>query len=136
MTTEQAPRPAEYAHGLGELIRSYRLYIGLNQREMAVKLGKNRRDYQRIESDQDACPPGLLGKVETLTDDFDDQVSRVIDAAEKDEDRHVEIAVDTGPGWEWERLVAGRAAVIVAGDRKLPRITLTLTEHTPRERTA
>ena len=130
-----APQPTEHTYGLGELIRNFRLYIGLDQRSMALKLGKPRRDYQRIESGADKCPPGMLTKVEELVDQFDDHVARVIDAAEADPDREVNIAVEAGGQWEWERLVAGRAAVIVAGDPELPRITLTLSGNsTARER--
>ncbi|ABD58159.1 hypothetical protein PBI_COOPER_42 [Mycobacterium phage Cooper] len=130
-----APQPTEHVYGLGELIRNFRLYIGLDQRSMALKLGKPRRDYQRIESGADKCPPGMLTAVENLVDEFDDNVARVIEAAEADPDRHVNIAVETGGQWEWERLVAGRAAVIVAGDPTLPRIDLTMSGNsTARER--
>ena len=135
-TTETAAlKPAEHTYGLGELIRAYRMYIGLNQREMAVKLGKSRRDYQRIESGQDKCPPGLLSKVEELADQFDALVGRIIEAAERDEDQQTNVEVSSGPGWEWERLAAGRAAVITADEPGMPCITLTLSGNTPRERT-
>ncbi|MBV9869123.1 MAG: helix-turn-helix transcriptional regulator [Frankiaceae bacterium] len=114
MTTKN---PETYTEGLGEIIRAHRLFIGLSQRDMAARVGKDRRDYQRIESGKDACPPGLLGQVETLSDAFAYQVETVLDLAEKHAQEHdgeaLELAVitDGTPGQEWERLVAGRAAV-------------------------
>ncbi|AKF14708.1 hypothetical protein SEA_ALANGRANT_43 [Mycobacterium phage AlanGrant] len=129
-------RPEGYEHGFGEIIRAHRMYVGLNQREMAVMLGKSRRDYQRIESGQDACPPGLLTKVEGVTDAFDDDVAKIIAAAEETANRLLVVAVSNAPGQEWHRLVAGRAAVIVADDDESPVITLTMSGNTPRERTA
>jgi transcriptional regulator with XRE-family HTH domain len=130
MTT---PQPADYTHGLGEIIRSHRLYTGLSQRSMADRLGKDRRDYQRIENERDACPPGLLTKVENMSDAFDQQVDAVIEAARKN--GGAEILIDTAPRWEWERNVAGRAALLCSVDPEAPRICLTLSGNTP-ERSA
>lgn len=110
-------RPAEHSWGLGEAIRAHRLFIGLSQREMAARVGKDRRDYQRIENGQDKCPPGLLSQIETLSDAFAYQVERVLDEAERRAERpeagplELAITIDGSPGKEWERLVAGRAYV-------------------------
>ena len=52
--------PATYTHGLGELIRAHRLYMCLSKDDMAARLKMNPRTYDRIESGQRDCPPGLL----------------------------------------------------------------------------
>ena len=122
-TTTATRRPETYTHGLGELIRAHRLYIGLSQRDMADRMGKDRRDYQRIENGRDACPPGLLGMIEELSDAFAYQVERVLDAAEAQGGLVLEVTEDGSPGKEWERLVAGRAAVETSADAP---ITLTM----------
>ncbi|QHB37349.1 HTH DNA binding protein [Mycobacterium phage BirdsNest] len=127
-TATATRRPETYTHGLGEHIRALRLYIGLSQRDMADRMGKDRRDYQRIENGRDACPPGLLGMIEELADAFAYQVERVCDEAEKHADEHgtplvIEVIEDGSPGKEWERLVAGRAAVETSADAP---ITLTM----------
>ncbi|QHB37778.1 HTH DNA binding protein [Mycobacterium phage Imvubu] len=107
--------PPEYTHGLGEVIRAHRLFIGLSQRDMAARLNRDRRDYQRIESGRDACPPGLLGAVEDLADQFAHEVEMVLDEADRrdPEDGPLPLAVvtDGNAADEWLRLVAGRAAV-------------------------
>lgn len=115
-------KPAVHTYGLGELIRAHRLFIGLSQRDMAARVGKDRRDYQRIENGRDKCPPGLLTQVEALSDAFAYQVDRVLELAERD--GGLELAVSDGdmPGEVWDRLVAGRAAV--EADEGAP-ITLT-----------
>lgn len=114
-TATTTRRPETYTHGLGEIIRAHRLFIGLSQRDMADRMGKDRRDYQRIENGRDACPPGLLGMIEELSDAFAYQVERVLDEAERrdaaDGPLRLSVVVDGSPGKEWERLVAGRAAV-------------------------
>lgn len=121
MTTPQ--RPADYAEGLGELIRAHRVYVGLSQRAMAARLGKDRRDYQRIENGRDACPPGLLGQVEAMSDQFDTAVDTLINHAAAE--GGTEVLVDTDPRWEWERNVAGRAALIASTDpHEPPRVVL------------
>ena len=121
MTTPQ--RPADYTEGLGELIRAHRVYVGLSQRSMAARLGKDRRDYQRIENGRDACPPGLLGTVEAMSDEFDTTVEAVIGGAEASADG-LEIMVDPDPRWEWERNIAGRAAMLTSTDPTAPDIVL------------
>lgn len=121
--------PATHSWGLGEIIRAHRLFIGLSQREMAARTGKDRRDYQRIENGQDKCPPGLLSQIEVLSDAFAYQVEVILDLAEKHAEDHpgeplaIAITPDGSPGKEWERLVAGRAAVETAAHAP---ITLTI----------
>ena len=104
--TEQ--KPETYTKGLGELIRAHRFYVGISEYTMARLLGKDRRDYQRIENGRDACPPGMLTRVEALSKKFDDDVDKVV-AATYDQGGVLDLIVD--PGNEWDRLVAGRAAV-------------------------
>lgn len=114
--------PARSTAGLGELIRAYRLYLGLSQREMADRLGKARRDYQRIEKDQDRCPPGLITVIEALVDKFDEDVDVVLAEATLNGGADLTYTEDQ----EWERNVAGRAAVLcVVSD-----IHLNMTERT------
>lgn len=114
--------PIRSTAGLGELIRAYRLYLGLSQREMADRLGKARRDYQRIEKDQDRCPPGLITVIEALVDQFDEDVDVVLAEATLNGGADLIYTEDQ----EWERNVAGRAAVLcVASD-----IHLNMTERT------
>ena len=112
--------PPDYAHGLGELIRAHRLYLGLSQRGMAKNLGDmDRRSYQRIETGQDPCPPGLIDTVRDLVAKFEDEVDAVIDAATTELDRKYGPTVDVAskvlapsdPRRDWQRCVVGRAAV-------------------------
>lgn len=110
--------PETYTHGLSEIVRAARAYTGIGQRGMAEKLSMNRRDYQRIESGRDACPPGLLDSLDAVLGKFDDDVAKLTAAAE--ENGGLELTVEE---WQdWERAVAGRAAVLVDGWR----ISLTL----------
>lgn len=122
-------KPATYAIGLGELIRAHRLYMGLSQRDMATRLSKDRRDYQRIENGRDACPPGMLTAVEALTDQFDSQVEAVLDILKRDGD--VTVAIET-EGWDWERNVAGRAALHASAVPDGPQISFTTAPPTER----
>lgn len=121
MTTP--PNPETYTHGLGEIIRAHRLFIGLSQRDMAERVGKDRRDYQRIESGRDACPPGLLGEIEDLSDDFAHQVETVLDEADRrdlaDGPLTLAVVTDGNAADEWLRLVAGRAAVEATQDHPI-----------------
>lgn len=116
------PVPPDYTYGLSELIRAHRLYMGLSQRAMAERLRKDRRDYQRIENDDDACPPGLLGRMELMVDHFDSTVDAVIDAARQS--GGAKILIDTDPALEWERAVVNRAALLCHTDADAPTITL------------
>lgn len=134
MTTE----PATYEHGLGEILRAHRLYIGLSQRDMSDRLRKDRRDYQRIENGRDACPPGLLTTVKEMVDAFDHAVDHLIEQVKRQatNDGVDHIRVSVTPADEWQRLVAGCAAVLAYSDDELPRISLTLVEDQPNERSA
>lgn len=104
----------EYTEGHGELIRALRLYTGLSQREMARRIGRERRDYQRIENGQDACPAEFLAAMQKMANQFDNAVDVVIAAAEqmRSEGRgfvHLQVLGDDFAAWE--RAVVGRAAV-------------------------
>ncbi|AYP70033.1 HTH DNA binding protein [Mycobacterium phage CRB2] len=115
--TETERRPAVHSWGLGEIIRAHRLFMGLSQRDLASRVGKDRRDYQRIENGQDKCPPGLLSQIETLSEAFAYQVERVLDEAERRAEEpgsgplDLAITINGTQHDEWERNVAGRAAV-------------------------
>lgn len=120
-TTETAVKPAVRTAELGELIRAHRLYVGLSQRDMADRLKFDRRDYQRIESGRNNCPVGFLSKVEALTDEFDTAVDTIIEYAI--EHGGVDIKIET-EGWDWERNIAGRAAMLADADDEIPAIKL------------
>lgn len=123
------PQPESYTHGLGEMIRAHRLYVGLSQYGMAAKLGYQRRQYQRIESDRDACPPGLMTKIEQLTDEFDTTVDAIIEYAKEHNGANIKVEMESstaGGQWEWERNAAGRAAMLASGDDEIPAITITI----------
>ncbi|ACU42123.1 helix-turn-helix DNA binding domain protein [Mycobacterium phage Aelin] len=115
--------PPTYTEGLGELVRAHRMYLGLSQRDLAARLGMDRRDYQHIETGRDKCPPGLISKLDALSDEFAEQVDKVI--AEAIASGGITIAVSNSgePQDEWDRLVAGRAAIET--DAEAP-ITLTI----------
>lgn len=116
-STETKSRPAVSTDGLGELIRAHRLYLGLTQRAMADQLGKARRDYQRIENNQDRCPPGLLTTIEALSDRFDDEVDAVIEAALAQGGAALAVTSDEAlADQNWDRNVAGRAAILADHD--------------------
>ena len=124
MNTATTPKPDDYTFGLGELIRAHRLYVGLSQRDMAERLNKDRRDYQRIENGQDACPPGLLSRIEEMTDKFDTHVDAVIEHAKHEGGVVIKLtAADLAPGQDWDRNVAGRAALYASGEPEGPPIT-------------
>ncbi|AGT12942.1 hypothetical protein KAYACHO_38 [Mycobacterium phage KayaCho] len=116
-------QPTERCYGLGELIYAHRTYMGISQRAMAARLEFDRRDYQRIENGRNMCPVGFLTKVTELVDLFDATADALVDQARKA--GGVTILIDTDPRWEWERNVAGRAAMFALTAEDQPRITLT-----------
>lgn len=116
--------PTERCYGLGELIYAHRIYMGLSQRGMARRLKFDRRDYQRIEQGRNECPVGFLTKVTDLVDLFDQVAGTIVDKALAD--GGVTIVVQTDPQWEWERNVAGRAALLAASHPDRPQVTLTV----------
>lgn len=109
--------PDTYTAGLGELIRASRLYIGLSKDGMAHRLGMTDRSYERIESGERDCPPGLLDSIDALMDQFDDEVFRLVQDATASGDKVVDVS--TEPREEWWRCVVGRAAV--ESKRVMPR---------------
>lgn len=66
--------PPDYASGLGETVRAYRLYMGLKQRTLAERLEMSQRSLERIENNQRACPPGFITSLDDLTSTFDNEV--------------------------------------------------------------
>ena len=108
MTT--TPTTETYTYGLGELIRAHRAYLGATQQGMAILLQMDRRDYQRVEKDDDACPPGLVDRVLDLADKFDDEVDAVVEAATAQGGARLIVSDD--PHDSWQRAVVQRAAVV------------------------
>lgn len=109
------PNPPTYTHGLQETIRAHRLYMGLSKDGMAVQLKMNGRTYDRIESGDRDCPPGLIDSINAVVSRFDDEVDAWITKAQDDP---VKVHVPNDPRQEWQRAVLGRAAV------ESPHITL------------
>lgn len=109
--------PPEYAQGLGELIRAHRLYMGLTKDGMANKLGMSDRSYERIESGERDCPPGLIDHIDAVVDAFDTEVETAITQSEAmlagadNTDDVVRIELRSHPRNEWIRAVIGRAAI-------------------------
>jgi predicted transcriptional regulator len=95
--------------GLGEVIRASRLYMGLSKDGMAKQLAMSDRSYDRIESGERDCPPGLLDSIDKVMARFDDEVAAVVDLATSKGDMAVNVSPD--PRQEWRRSVVGRAAV-------------------------
>lgn len=102
--------PATYTHGLGELIRAHRLYLCLSKDEMAARLKMNPRTYDRIESGQRDCPPGLLDSIREVVAAFESDVDALSEA------QPGTVTVREGAQDAWLRAVAGRAAVETEGD--------------------
>lgn len=109
--------PDTYTPGLGEVIRASRLYLGLSKDGMAHQLKMSDRSYERIESGERDCPPGLLDSIDALMDTFDDAVFELIADATATGDKIVDVS--TAPREEWHRCVVGRAAV--ESKRVMPR---------------
>ena len=103
------PNPDTYTPGLGEFIRAARLYIGLSKDGMAHRLSMSDRSYERIESGERDCPPGLLDTIDVVMDAFDTEVGALIADATDTGDKVVPVSTD--PREEWFRCVVGRAAV-------------------------
>jgi exodeoxyribonuclease-3 len=110
-------RPADYEGGWGELIRAYRLYMGVGQRCLAERLKMSERSLSDIEVGRRDCPPGFVDAVEAVVEDFNAEVDKTIesaaDSAGQSTDRRViAIEVPEEPSAEWVRSVIGRAAVL------------------------
>lgn len=114
MTTMQIRTgPETYELGLGEVIRGYRMYIGLSQPAMAHRIGMATRSYERIEEGERHCPPGFIDTLRELMNDFDDAVDVAIRSERVLERPEVRLGEDE----EYRRAVMGRAAIAT------PRIT-------------
>ena len=107
MTT--ASRPADYSEGFGELVRAYRLYLGVSQRTLAEKIGIGERSLSDIEVGRRRCPKGFIDSVEKVVDEFDKAVEAAVESAGSTVE--VVIQVSDDPRQEWIRSVVGRAAV-------------------------
>jgi len=125
--------PETYRTDLGQEITAHRAYMGLSQRGMARRLDVERRNYQRIEQGRDACPPGFLDKVNVLVDQFDAAVDSILDYAAKQDDRTVNIEIQSAGCWEWERNVAYRAHVVSAWQDNPVTVVLTLVDDAEQE---
>lgn len=103
-------RPADYSEGYGELVRSYRMYLGVSQRTLAEKIGISERSLSDIEVGRRRCPTGFINSVEKVVDEYDQAVDALIEATPADNGEKV-IEVSDDPRREWVRAVVGRAAV-------------------------
>ena len=121
--TTKAPRPAAYAEGYGELVRAYRLYIGVSQRTMAARIGIAEKSLSDIELGRRQCPPGFIDTVEKVVEEFTREVKEIIDevsetvrnSADALDNSYTPVPtsakVTDNPRDEWRRAVVGRAAV-------------------------
>lgn len=112
-----------YVHGLGEVLRAARLYVGLSKGGFATKLGMAERSYVRMERGERPIPPGLLDTVDTVLDEFDSAVGLMVERATRSGD--LTVAVTSDHDAEWHRAVVGRACIesrritpILSGIRK------------------
>ena len=103
----ETKNPPDYASGLGETVRGYRLMLGLSKDGMAREIGIAERSYERVEDERRPCPAGFIDTLDKLVDRFEDDVDTLIEGSVE---RVVEVS-DTIEG-EWFRNVAGRAAVL------------------------
>ena len=78
MPTTNPPGPTE---GLGELVRSHRLYVGLSRDAMARTIGMREDSYERIEQGINRCPAGFIDTMEKISTQFDDEVEAAIEQA-------------------------------------------------------
>lgn len=97
--------PEGYATGVGEVIRGYRLYLGLSRNAMAIKLGVAFRSYERMEDGTRDCPPGFFDTLRAVVRDFEYAVERVLD------DPPGAPIVHPGEDNEWWRSIVARAAI-------------------------
>lgn len=109
------PRPAAYSDHWGELIRAHRNFLGISQRTMSERLKIGEKSLSDIEIGRRPCPPGFLDSVESVADEFDDDVEATVKVAElwskERGDARMDIEVSSDPEDEWKRAVVGRAAV-------------------------
>jgi transcriptional regulator with XRE-family HTH domain len=103
--------PECYTEGLAEVIRGFRLYVGLSKDALAERIGMATRTYERIEYGERDCPPGLLDTLQAMVVEFDTEVERVVDAAAGGEYGD-HLAIPVSPLKEWERCVVARAAMM------------------------
>lgn len=107
--------PAVYEDGWGELIRAYRMYLGISQRSMAERLAMSERSLSDIEVGRRSCPPGFVDSVREVVKAFDSDVEKIIRSASSGEHSSAQkltsVEVTEDIGGEWARSVIGRAAV-------------------------
>jgi transcriptional regulator with XRE-family HTH domain len=102
------PRPEDYSDGYGELVRAYRLYLGISQRTMSQKIGIAERSLSDIEIGRRRCPRGFINSIEQVVTAYEDEVEKLVDASSITE---MMIEVSDDPRKEWQRAVVGRAGV-------------------------
>lgn len=108
-----SPKPG-WLGGLGELVRSYRTYIGLSSSAFAREIGIPEAALSAIERNHKDLPESLLESIEALVERFDQEVKELTSMVLKDvgdEDMTVDIKVSKDPEDAWARAVTGRAAV-------------------------
>jgi len=110
-------RPPVYEDGWGELVRAYRMYLGMSQRCLAERLSMSERSLADIEVGRRPCPPGFMDSIKAVVDDFDGDVEKIIRsviesrAAQPLKQEPISVEVTDEIGREWDRTVIGRAAV-------------------------
>lgn len=97
--------PVDYTYGLGEVIRGYRLYVGLSRNAMAIQIGISFRGYDRIEDGDRPCPPEFIDSIRDVVQRFERAVEEM--QLNGPDNPRVELGIDQ----EWDRAVACRAAV-------------------------
>jgi len=100
--------PEDYREDLGEVVRAYRLYMGLSRPALAKKIDMAFRTYERIEDGTRECPPGFIDTMRELSVRFDDEVDRMIENP-----RAHSLQVRPGEDYEWHRAIVGRAALAI-----------------------
>ena len=107
--------PADYEDGWGELIRAYRMYMGISQRTMAERLAMSERSLSDIEIGRRRCPPGFVNSVREVVKEFDSDVEKTVRSASLGEHSSAKklttVEVTEDVEGEWKRSVIGRAAV-------------------------
>jgi transcriptional regulator with XRE-family HTH domain len=112
-----SPKPG-WLSGLGELVRSYRMYVSLSASAFAKEIGIPENALSAIERNHRDLPESVLGSIEALVERFDQEVKELVDVSLKDigdEDMTLEIKVSKEPEDAWARAVTGRAAVHTDG---------------------
>lgn len=94
----------------GELLWSYRSYLGLTQRGLAFITSMPRYQLQRMERNAEPCTMELFEKLGTLVTLFNEEVELLKEKAEVSQTPFT-LVTGSQPSQEWERSIVGRAAL-------------------------